>query len=455
MSIPALALAYAGLLTCVGVCALKAMTANPELDNSRYAAGFALGAGGTSIALFWLSLLSIRPGRAVVAGLLCVTLTALYLASRRMSSSTPAARPWSGCFHAGLRKFPIFFTALLPGLALVTWHAVGTPLFEGDAVAIWGLKAKVVYEQPVRSAAYFHEIEKSYSHLDYPLGAPFLTAGLYGLFGGVDDRWGKSVWPFVYLAFLCLCHSGFRAYVEREIAAGLTVVASLTPALLRWAGSGLADVLLAMYLAASLIHALRWIEQGIRRDLVLSAVFAAFSVFTKNEGLPIALSLACALGFSAPPGRRREAPGIFLGTTALISIPWFLFLVHLPQTHENYWSKIALGSGPALFARLGAILAALMREALRFREWGGIWILLGTLAFLGQGAFQSRAMRFLWIAISLHLAAYVWAYGVTPWDVAELIEVSLSRICLHLLPAGLLLIAIHLGAFQRYRHSRT
>ena len=50
---------------------------------------------------------------------------------------------------------------------------------------------------PVPNPDLFHDASLSYSHLDYPLMVPFLTAGASAAMGTVDDQTGKLVSPFL------------------------------------------------------------------------------------------------------------------------------------------------------------------------------------------------------------------------------------------------------------------
>ena len=78
--------------------------------------------------------------------------------------------------------------------------ALSSPLVEWDAFAIWGFKAKVLVHEALRPApAYFHDLTLSYSHLDYPLMVPFLTAGAYAAMGTLMTRpenWCRYFWMY-------------------------------------------------------------------------------------------------------------------------------------------------------------------------------------------------------------------------------------------------------------------
>ena len=49
----------------------------------------------------------------------------------------------------------------------------------------------------------------------------------------------------------------------------------------------------------------------------------------------------------------------------------------------------------------------------------------------------------LWLLLLGHVAMYVLIYLITPWDVRELLSMSLDRLLLHAVPAVVLLIGYH------------
>ena len=430
-----LSIAYILCIYCVGRAALKFLGKGADA-----AVAFALGCGILSTALFWASLAGVRPTRVcVLIGTLL--LSGIFFWAARISRQE--------VFIEEKKSGRIFLLPVLIGLAVVTYTSVVVPMDEWDAMAIWGLKAKVVYQEPVRAASYFHDPAKSYSHVDYPLGLPFLTAGLYGILGGYENTWGKAVLPCIYLAFVFLPLGFLTEKLGRPAAGALTAAAAVTPAVIRWAGAGTADCVLMMYVTGTLIFLARWIEGGPRSDMALAILFSAFGVFTKNEGLPIVLALGISVGLAAPPGRRRGAV-IYAAGVLVLSLPWLLFLQTLPQTKENYWARAAVGQIIPHLDRLGVILPAWAAEAVQFKNWSGTWLILAASAAVGARAFMEGSTRFLWFALLQIFAVYVLAYVVTPYDVNHLMSVSLTRLSLHLLPAAILLTGAHLGAFLKH-----
>ncbi len=406
---------------------------------------FGLGTGLVGCLLFWLSLAGLKPGRLLLLILGCLSGIALLALSlrRRLILHAP-----SGTLNLFFRRpFELALIALIVLLSLVVAiHCLAFPLYEWDAFAIWGFKAKVLFNEGVSHSTYFQDISKSFSHLDYPLLFPFLTAGAYGMMGGVYEKSGKLLLLFFYISLLMLTFSAVRAKLSLRQSLFLTFILGSVPALLRFAGSGYAGTIFAFYLAASVIYLCRWIESEGFSDLLISSLFSAFSLFAKNEGFALVFITAVLLCAWSLVGRRRRrllGLSIYVGSIFAISLPWLLFMHALPKTHENYAARIRLEIIMGSLERLGVIIPDFFRQLWYFNAWGGLWVLLVIAAVVGWKAFREAPVVILWLIFLMQAAAYIFAYLITPWDVKELLAVSLVRLVLHIVPLAILLIGYH------------
>ena len=169
----------------------------------------AAGAGSTGLLLFWTSLAGFAPSRnllLVIAGFALASLVALNKNGRLISADKLPGQSEKKEFWAII---PV--SLILLALAVVATHSLLTPLEEWDAFAIWGLKAKVLAHAALRPVPpYFHDLSLSYSHLDYPLMLPFLTAGAYAAMGGADDQSGKLISVFLDVLVVPVVYLGLR-----------------------------------------------------------------------------------------------------------------------------------------------------------------------------------------------------------------------------------------------------
>ncbi len=250
--------------------------------------GPALGAGAVGLLLFWASLMGFAPSRTVLAaiGALAVAGLVALRKNNRLSRIHLVANDLDE--GDGWIVVPLFL--ILGTAAMMVAGAVSSPLSEWDAFSIWGFKAKVLAHEALRpTPACFHDLSLSYSHLDYPLMVPFLTAGAYAAMGTVDDQTGKLVSAFLDVLLVPMVYLGLRWKLRRLPATCLTAMLVLLPMMLQYGGTGYADLPLAMFYAGSIFYVARWIEQLQTEDLILAILFSAFAAFTKNEGMVLAL----------------------------------------------------------------------------------------------------------------------------------------------------------------------
>ena len=405
----------------------------------------AAGAGSTGLLLFWTSLAGFAPSRnllLVIAGFALASLVALNKNGRLISADKLPGQSEKKEFWAII---PV--SLILLALAVVATHSLLTPLEEWDAFAIWGLKAKVLAHAALRPVPpYFHDLSLSYSHLDYPLMLPFLTAGAYAAMGGADDQSGKLISVFLDVLVVPVVYLGLRWKLPRQPAIFLTAVLALLPAMFRYGGTGCADLPLAMFYAGSIFFAAKWLAETQWPDLLLAILFSSFTAFTKNEGLVLALANGVViLGFGLWRSQRhnRIGAGVFLAGLLVMNVAWLIWNHHLPKTHEDYGSKLTSTLLATHWPRLKQIIPALLVQATEPQVWGGLWLLAGVMALSGWRGLTRRYLLAVWILLALHLGSYVLAYIVTPWNLAVLMPETLERLLWHTMPAVFLLTGWH------------
>ncbi|MGB7746273.1 MAG: glycosyltransferase family 39 protein [Verrucomicrobiia bacterium] len=419
--------------------------------------GPAVGAGTMGLLLFWTSLIGFAPSRAVLAiiGFLALASLLVMKKTNRLARINIQATDW--------KKGDVWIVAplaiTLAGLVMIVVVALSSPLSEWDAFAIWGFKAKVLTHDALRpTPAYFHDLTLSYSHLDYPLMFPFLTAGAYAAMGTVDDQTGKLVSVFLDVLIVPMVYLGLRWRLRRLPAACLAAILAMLPVMFRYGGVGCADLPLAMFYAGSILYVARWMDRQQGPDLILAILFSAFAAFTKNEGTVLALmNGAVILGFELW-GRRRALIGTAVFFTSLLAMDaaWLIWSRSLPRTHEDYGSKLLSSALVTHLPRLKEIIPAMLVQTAEFQVWGLLWIMAVVLALLGWRALTRPYVLALWILLGLHLMSYALAYSVTPWDLAMLMPITMDRLLLHTVPAVIFLAGWHwaeLGTSHRHAGS--
>ena len=437
---------YLLLILLMGYAVVSTVHPSQEMSAVHAAAlSAAVGAGIMGLLLFWASLAGYAPSRSLLSAIAGLTLAGLFALRNkgRLIRIKLLAEPWEkGDVWA---MAPAALTLLALGVVLI--NAVSTPLQEWDAFAIWGLKAKVLFHAALRPIPlYFHDLSLSYSHLDYPLLVPFLTAGAFAAMGGVDDHAGKMVSVFLDVLIVPVLYLGLRWKLRRTPAVFLAAILALLPVLFRYGGTGCADLPLAMFYAGSLLFVARWLAEPQWPNLALAILFSTFAAFTKNEGAVLALANgAVILGFELGHGRRGHWMGVgtFYAGLLLLNGAWLLCNHSLPKTHEDYGSKLTSSLLVTHLPRLHQIIPELLVQATRPQTWSLLWLLFGLMALSGGRAWLHRYMLAVWVLLALHLASYVLAYVVTPWDLSVLMPATVDRLLWHTTPAVLLLTGWH------------
>jgi hypothetical protein len=404
------------------------------------------GYGAVALLLIWLSMLGVKPSRLTIIFLAAIA-SGLILLMAYNHRLPRIARP----IIPRLRLLEIFFFALATVILLVQLAAAAAtlaqPPFEIDAVAIWGLKAKVLYFEPLHPMpAYFHDLTLSYSHLDYPLLVPMLWAGAFGAIGSINDLAAQKIFLLPLPALYCLLYSLLRHALSREKAALLTAIAIGAPVMARWAGQPVADAALSLFFLGAVGFLWRWLEKCRVSDAIATGLFAAMAACTKFEGMAMIVSIVgiTIITMLITKFRRERLIG---GAALLIAcfvllVPWLIWSRGLPHTHENYGSRLNLNSLHAGLSRIPDILE-IFSTKIDFWPWITPAGILALAAIIGWRAWSKPVTLAIWSVLLAQLLAYFVIFLVTPWDLAELIPMILMRLILHVLPIWMLLAGIH------------
>ena len=273
------------------------------------------------------------------------------------------------------------------------------------------------------------------AHPEYPLGLPFLYAGIAFLTGRWDDHATALLFPLFQIATLAVVAGWLRrrGAPRTGVLLAAAILANFQPLYSAFL-TGLADVPLALGLllfGTALADALEGEPGALRRTALASALIAA----TKNEGLFFAAA-GCAIALLFGGKRRFKA--------ALAALPTAL-LVH--GLHLAWRGRLPLRDFDFGTASAGRVVEALA-AAVRLPGWIG-WaqlLLLAALIGLGRRVPEGGWLLALCAAgLAAYLLLPVFAVRGPEW----LIQTALPRTSAGLAPLAAAAIAIRLRPVGR------
>ncbi len=384
----------------------------------------------------------------LAASVLIIIFLVLYLRHMRENAST------SGCDTFKTDSLSLFSIVTISVMfLLVCCHSLLMPLYEWDAFAIWGLKAKVLYCEGL-SSSYFNSPNLAYSHLDYPILVPLLmSAGIFSIASDSSDATCKYIFPLFYLAFVFLMYTAARRRLGQRHALLLTAIFASTPALVRWSGAGTADMALSFLYAGSILYLINFFETEKFYDLGISIICSICCALTKNEGLPLVIiNFVALLIFSSKPlfsMKNLKAPALYFTASTIFYLPWLIFSQDIPKIHENYIGNLTIARFAGNLDRLQLIIPEMLLQFLSLKSWGLIWLLAIVAAVAGRKSFLEKPVLLLWFLFIGHILLYMLIYIIYPFELAKLIPETIERLYLHLMPAGILIIIMHLSSYCR------
>jgi hypothetical protein len=442
-----IALAF-GLLLLVGHRLVAVLTPRtPLFWHERWSAAWMLGCGGGACAWFVLSpLYAWAPAIAVLTCLMTavgLSGAAGWVSQRR--STDPSAAPLDA-IDVGLGVVLVVQTA---ALFMAAWHTT----LGWDGIFNFEMKARLAFEHMPSGQlprGYFADASRTWSHPHYPLLLPFTEYWLYSWLGRIDQSIAKLIFPLFYLSLAGIFAGGVRRVAGRRVSMIAVIALGFLPplTLISGAASGYADVPLAAGLAGAVMFTSIGLSSGNRDGIFLGAALSAAVVWTKSEGLMLAVAVAVA-GLAV--GRGRAVVLLWLPLAA--ALPWIIFQQMYGQMaggdFQQMTPTVIIQNAGLILGKLPMILMMFAREVVRPGHWALIWPVFFCLAASMVLTLRraNGADKFLASAIFIPLGIYPIVYAFSAWpDVRDHVGSSLSRVMVPLAPLALVFIIRRLHA---------
>ncbi len=337
--------------------------------------------------------------------------------------------------HPVSRICLVFAGLCIFGIAVYALEALTEPMWSLDFLAIWGLKGKILFALRAIPTSLLRDPAWSFSHPEYPLGLPFVYAGLAFLLGRWDDHAMALLFPCLQLATLLGLFGWLRRRgAARPVAMGAVALLALFAPLYSAFHTGLADIPLSfvlLLLGTSLTDLIDETDSGAVRRLAFASVLA---VSTKNEGL-FAVITALILAAVALRGERRARALAALLVPAAAVLALHRVVVGGAALKDFDFGLLAPSRWGALLGRQAEAIGVATREVALPASPG---LAAATMIFLA-GRRTPYGDRLLLLA-GASAAAYVLLPGFAvlpgqpelgpPW----LVRTALARTCAALAP---------------------
>ena len=409
-------LAAQGLYLAIGagLLPLLRIARSREALSHRIGLAYILGIATTGALAANLALLDLSLGLAGLSVLAALSLAAGLIVAR--SWRTADRRPRDTQHPISRVVAATASAALLVILAFAARTFAVKPLTEWDGWAIWGLKARALYDFGGTTGPVF----ETYQPVTHPIFLPALEAVGHHAMGAYDAT-------LIHVQLIALAF-GFAAAMwsllgdrvpHGFVALGLLAILSATP-VLNQLSSNLADIPLAFFSALGLVSLGRFLAARETWTLVTATPFLGAAMLTKSEGLLFGLAAfaAAAAVLTAERDTRRLAHvGLSALAAVALLVPWRIFLAVHDLKNPEY--SLSNGISPGYLAdhadRVSPAVSRLSHEL-----WSGDWAQLVALALVSVAAgvlaacYGLAVFAALWLLLSFAGLVVIFWISVLP-----------------------------------------
>ncbi len=330
--------------------------------------------------------------------------------------------------------------ALALALSLKATHAyLVRPLRDYDGWAIWGTKARALYEFDGVDAGVF--ANPYYDAPTHPLLLPSLEAMGFRALGAFDPvllhlQLGALAVGFVGAAWVVLRPTSDPFVV------GATILAVISaPAVFAQLGTNFADIPLAFFVSLGIAALAGWVRTRAGWLLVVGAIFLAAGALTKSEGLLFsAVAVVTLLAMTIGDRRRLWRAGSAAVVVLAAALPWRLYvwtnhLRHPDYELSNLFDRLYLAD---TWYRVEPVTRELLRQLTNTGSWGLLLPLFGVglAVSVVRRNFAPAAFAAAWVVLSFVGLVLIYWITIRPLE-SNLFNTSNRTVATLLLTAGL------------------
>lgn len=406
---------------------------------------FGLGLGILSIFLFiWLLVFGAEYREFLLfENTLLIFLIALFFYAIKkgkivFNNDTHPKGPVDLTFFKNLSK--IFYILIVFSLASFALRSVREPHGAWDALAIWNLHARFIFSGEESWRSLFSNL-LDWSHPDYPLLLPLgIVNGWIRV--GFESTTVPALFAFLFtFSIVLLLWSSIKILrtESQGVLAGLAILG--TSAFITLGAAQYADVPISFFLLSTLVLLVFFDKSGNHKLLVLAGFMAGLSVWTKNEGWVLILSLIAARVFTFASPRRWidiicEMLYFAVGLAPVLMVVIYFKLNLAPQNDL----LSAQGAETILkltdFSRYVQVIKSYFLTSIKFtNSLVSLPLLIFYRYLIGTDKNNKASSIFILYSLLFILMGYFFVYISTPKDLVWHLNSSLNRLFLQLWPS--------------------
>jgi hypothetical protein len=350
----------------------------------------------------------------------------------------------------------IFDLPLLPRmlmalcLTIFVWFALVESPITVDARAIYGLKARLLYDAGDLGSEDFHDPDRLHYHANYPLLVPLVEATLYFAQGTQQDLGMELLFAGFVLAGASILFEEIRRFESPGRAAMWGAFFLLLPCTLMpsdGAGlSGSVDFALAAFATAAVIAAGRWLASPRAGNAVLAGLMLGAAVLTKQEGTVWLVAIGAAMAVTMLARRTWPWRRLLVTAAGIIGIAGSCMLIGLVNRRGIPDSPYLRSFSAALhgewiiksLSRIPFIADFAVKDLTSPVNFALIWPFIAVVLLVLRRP-RSGATVVLWRATAVFVTvAYFAIFTITPLHLDYQLRTAFSRLAVHVLPLLLL-----------------
>ena len=404
----------------------------------KVALGFALGIGIVSFYLFYLGLLGVRFSFPVVTAVAWPFLIGgVYMAVRGGSGrilrfSRPRLLYRRGAPSVAL--VVVLAALLLCKFSCAAFIALNVPTYFDDSVSFWNHKAKVYYQQRSIVTERGHPDFFGGPHPYYPNGMPLFKCWVAVWTGEWREPPVNFVNPMFWLCLGALFYYGLRRYASFFVSFAATYMLLSVPLLAFHAGFAYMDLAVGFYFLGGVVYLYRWIGEGDRLSLIISALLLGVGLSVKEEMVPlfwasvVPVMVLRVFTSKLKPGKMIGNAMLFLCLAVVPNLPWFL-------AKGYYGLQFSLGPDYLRFQFHPGFLGPLAYSFFDSGNYNILWVLFIAALLASLPLAAGRRLKYLLLLVLLALAVTLGAFIFTPLFTFLANGMTFNRSMLAILPA--------------------